>query len=45
MVSHLTPLQAILAGVAPFIALDLVKVALATLVAVAAAPAISPTRT
>jgi biotin transport system substrate-specific component len=45
VVSHLTPAQAIATGILPFIAFDLVKVALATLVAVAAAPAISPTRT
>lgn len=45
VVSHLTPAQAIAAGVAPFIAFDLIKVALAALVAVAAAPAIGPPRT
>ena len=45
VVSHLTPAQAIAAGLAPYIAFDLIKVALATLVAVAAAPAITPPRT
>ena len=45
VVSHFTFAQAIAAGVAPFIAFDLIKVALATLVAVAAAPAIAAPRT
>jgi biotin transport system substrate-specific component len=45
LVSHLTPAQAVATAVAPFVAFDLVKVALATLVAVAAAPAIAPPRT
>ena len=45
VVSHLTPAQAIATGVAPFIPFDLAKVALATLVAVAAAPAIATPRT
>jgi biotin transport system substrate-specific component len=45
VVSHFTPAQAIAAGVAPYIVFDLVKVALATLVAVAAAPAIATPRT
>ena len=37
--------MAIAAGILPFIAFDLIKVALATLVAVAAAPAIISPRT
>jgi biotin transport system substrate-specific component len=45
VVSQFTPVQAIAAGILPFIGFDLIKVALATLVAVAAAPAISPPRT
>ena len=45
VVSGFSPAQAIAAGILPFIGFDLIKVALATLVAVAAAPAISPTRT
>jgi biotin transport system substrate-specific component len=45
VVSHFTPAQAIAAGVAPYIVFDLVKVALATLVAVAAAPTIATPRT
>ena len=45
VVSHFTFAQAIAAGVAPFIAFDLIKVALATLIAVAAAPAIAAPRT
>jgi biotin transport system substrate-specific component len=45
VVSHLTPAQAIAAGLAPYIAFDLIKVALATVVAVAAAPAIATPRT
>jgi biotin transport system substrate-specific component len=44
VVSRFTPAQAIAAGILPFVGFDLVKVALATLVAVAAAPAISPPR-
>jgi len=43
--SGLTPTQAIVAGVGPFVIFDLIKVALAALVAVAAAPAIAPSRT
>jgi biotin transport system substrate-specific component len=40
------PIAAALAqGVAPFVIFDLIKVALAALVAVAAAPAIAPSRT
>jgi biotin transport system substrate-specific component len=45
VVSDFTPAQAIAAGILPFIGFDLIKVALATLVAVAAAPAISQPRT
>jgi biotin transport system substrate-specific component len=45
VVSGLTPIEAIAAGVLPFIIFDLVKVGLAALVAVAAAPAIAPSRT
>jgi biotin transport system substrate-specific component len=45
VVAHLTPAQAIATGVAPFIPFDLIKVALATVVAVAAAPAIATPRT
>jgi biotin transport system substrate-specific component len=45
VVSHFTPAQAVATGIAPFVAFDLIKVALATIVAVAAAPAIAPPRT
>ena len=45
LVSHLSPATAVATAVAPFVAFDLIKVALATLVAVAAAPAIAPPRT
>jgi biotin transport system substrate-specific component len=45
VVSGFSPAKAIAVGILPFIAFDLIKVALATLVAVAAAPAISPPRT
>ena len=45
IVSGLSPTQAIAAGILPFIVFDLIKVALAALVAVAAAPAITPSRT
>jgi hypothetical protein len=41
----LTPTEAIAAGVLRFVIYDLTKVGLATLVAVAAAPAIAPSRT
>src|SRR5215207_932375 len=41
----LTPTEAIATGVLPFIVFDLIKVGLAALVAVAAAPAIAPSRT
>ena len=45
VVSGFSPTQAIATGVLPFITFDLIKVALAALVAVAAAPAITPPRT
>jgi biotin transport system substrate-specific component len=45
VVSGFSPAQAIATGVLPFVAFDLIKVALAALVAVAAAPAIAPPRT
>ena len=45
LVANLTPAQAVATAVAPFLAFDLIKVALATIVAVAAAPAIARTRT
>src|SRR5215204_3549090 len=45
VVSGFSPAKAIAVGILPFIAFDLIKVALASLVAVAAAPAISPPRT
>jgi biotin transport system substrate-specific component len=45
VVSGLSPVQAIATGVLPFVVFDLIKVALAALVAVAAAPAITPSRT
>ena len=45
VVSGLTPTQAIAAGVGRFVIFDLIKVGLAALVAVAAAPAIAPSRT
>jgi biotin transport system substrate-specific component len=45
LVSGLTPTEAIVAGVGRFLIFDLIKVGLATLVAVAAAPAIASSRT
>ena len=45
VVSGLTLMEAVAAGVLPFIIFDLIKVAIASLVAVAAAPAIAPSRT
>jgi biotin transport system substrate-specific component len=45
VVLGLTPTEAIAAGVLPFVIYDLLKVGLALLVAVAAAPAIAPSRT
>src|SRR5829696_7847006 len=45
VVSGLTPTEAIATGVLPFIVFDLMKVGLAALVAVTAAPAIAPSRT
>src|SRR5215213_9318049 len=45
LVSGLTPTEAIVAGVGRFVIFDLIKVGLATLVAVAAAPAIASSRT
>ena len=45
VVSGLTPKGAIATGVLPFVVFDLIKVGLAALVAVAAAPAIAPSRT
>ena len=45
LVAGLSPTAALVAGVLPFVGFDLVKVALAALVAVAAAPAIAPPRT
>jgi biotin transport system substrate-specific component len=45
VVTDLPPTAALAQGVLPFIVFDLVKVALATLVAVAAAPAIAMSRT
>jgi biotin transport system substrate-specific component len=44
VVSHLSPTEAIKAGVLPFVIFDLIKVGLAALVAVAAAPAIALSR-
>ena len=45
VVAGLSPPDALYAGVLPFVGFDLIKVALAALVAVAAAPAIATTRT
>jgi biotin transport system substrate-specific component len=45
VVAGLSPTTALVAGVLPFVGFDVVKVALAALVAVAAAPAIAPPRT
>ena len=45
VVAGLSPTEALATGVLPFIVFDLIKVALAALVAVAAAPAIAPSRT
>jgi biotin transport system substrate-specific component len=45
VVSGLSPMEAVAAGVLPFVIFDLIKVAIAALVAVAAAPALSPSRT
>jgi biotin transport system substrate-specific component len=44
VVAGLSPTEALATGVLPFVIFDLVKVGLATLVAVAAAPAIAPSR-
>jgi biotin transport system substrate-specific component len=44
VVSGLSPMEAIAAGILPFVVFDLTKVALADLVAVAAAPAIASSR-
>jgi biotin transport system substrate-specific component len=44
VVSGLSPTEAIATGVLPFVLFDLIKVGLAALVAVAAAPAINPSR-
>lgn len=44
VVSGLSPTEAVAAGVLPFVIFDFMKVALAALVAVAAAPAIAPSR-
>jgi biotin transport system substrate-specific component len=45
VVAGLSPTEALATGVLPFVIFDLTKVALATLVAIAAAPAIAPSRT
>ena len=45
VVSGLSPREALATGVLPFVIFDLIKVGLAALVAVAAAPAIAPSRT
>ena len=45
VIAGLSPVAALATGVLPFVVLDLVKVVLATLVAVAAAPAIAVSRT
>jgi biotin transport system substrate-specific component len=45
VIAGLSPAAALATGVLPFVVLDLVKVVLATLVAVAAAPAIAVSRT
>ena len=45
VIADLSPAAALATGVLPFVVLDLVKVVLATLVAVAAAPAIAVSRT
>lgn len=45
VVAGLSPAEALATGILPFVVFDLIKVALAALVAVAAAPAIAPTRT
>ena len=45
VVSGLSPTEAVITGILPFVIFDLIKVALAALVAVAAAPAIAPSRT
>lgn len=45
LTAGLSPTEAVTAGVLPFVVFDLIKVALAALVAVAAAPAIAPSRT
>lgn len=44
VVAGLPPAVAVVEGVAPFVVFDIVKVALATLVAVGAAPAIAPSQ-
>jgi biotin transport system substrate-specific component len=44
VVAGLSPTEALAAGVLPFVIFDLIKVGLAALVAVAAAPAIAPSR-
>jgi biotin transport system substrate-specific component len=45
VISGLTPTEAIATGILPFVIFDLIKVGLAALVAVAAAPAIGLPRT
>lgn len=45
IVAQLPFLVALVQGVLPFVAFDLIKVGLAALVAVAAAPTIAPSRT
>jgi biotin transport system substrate-specific component len=45
VISDLTPTEAIVTGILPFVIIDLIKVGLAALVAVAAAPAIALSRT
>jgi biotin transport system substrate-specific component len=45
VISDLTPTEAIVTGILPFVIFDLIKVGLAALVAVAAAPAIALSRT
>jgi biotin transport system substrate-specific component len=44
VVAGLSPTEALAAGVLPFVIFDLIKVGLAAIVAVAAAPAIAPSR-
>jgi len=45
VVSGLSPIEAATAGILPFVIFDLIKVAIASLIAVAAAPAIATPRT